>query len=126
MARDKDSFVLTRPPGKTGDDAWKLTKPAGTPADISKANAIAGFFLDWKAQGYAEDNSPKTTGLAKPAITISVKSNVKGHACTLKVGSETTDKSNYYVMANGQPDIFLVGKWSVDRITVKLDDVKKK
>jgi hypothetical protein len=126
VARDKDSFVLTRPPGKTGDDAWKLTKPAGTPADISKANAIAGFFLDWKAQGYAEDNSPKTTGLAKPAITISVKSNVKGHACALKVGGETADKSNYYVMANNQPDIFVVGKWAIDRIAVKLDEVKRK
>ena len=126
VARDKDPFTLTRPPGKTGDDAWKLAKPAGMAPDPSKANSIAGYFVDWKAQGYAEDNSPKTTGLVKPAATISVKSNVKGHACTLKVGSETTDKSNYYVMANGQPDIFLVGKWSVDRITVKLDDVKKK
>jgi hypothetical protein len=44
----------------------------------------------------------------------------------LKVGSETPDKSNYYVMANGQPDIFVVGKWAVDRVTVKLDEVKKK
>jgi hypothetical protein len=126
VARDKDPFDLTRPPGKSGDDAWKLTKPAGTAPDISKANALAGFFNDFKAQGYAEDNSPKTTGLGKPVATISVKSNVKGHACTLKVGGETTDKGNYYVMANGQPDIFVVGKWAIDRITVKLDEVKKK
>jgi hypothetical protein len=126
VARDKDPFELTRPPGKSGDDAWKLTKPAGAAPDISKANAIAGFFNDWKAQGYAEDNSLKATGLAKPTATISVKSNVKGHACTLKVGGETSDKSNYYVMANGQPDIFLVGKWAIDRVTVKLDEVKKK
>ncbi|MGC9982563.1 MAG: DUF4340 domain-containing protein [Polyangia bacterium] len=126
VMRDKDPFVLTKASGKTGDDAWKLTKPAGAKADISKANALAGFFLDWKAQGYADDNSPKTTGLAKPAITITAKSNVKGHACALKVGGETTDKSNYYVMANNQPDIFLIGKWAVDRIAVKLDDVKKK
>jgi hypothetical protein len=126
VARDKDPFVLVRPPGKTGDDAWKLTKPAGAAPDISKANALAGFFLDWKAQGYAEDNSPKTTGLAKPTAVISAKSNVKGHACTLKVGGETTDKNNYYVMANGEPDIFVVGKWAVDRIAVKLDEVKKK
>ena len=126
VTRDKDPFVLAKAPGKTGDDAWKLTKPAGTPPDISKANALAGFFLDWKAQGYAEDNSPKTTGLGKPTITITAKSNVKGHACVLKVGGETTDKSNYYVMANNQPDVFVVGKWAIDRIAVKLDEVKKK
>jgi len=126
VAREKDPFIITRPPGKTGDDAWKVIKPAGMAPDISKANAIAGSFVDWKAQGYAEDNSPKTTGLAKPAITISVKSNVKGHACALKVGGETADKSNYYVMANNQPDIFVVGKWAIDRIAVKLDEVKRK
>ena len=126
VARDKDPFELNRPAGKSGDDAWKLTKPAGLAPDISKANALAGFFNDWKAQGYAEDNSPKATGLAKPLVTISVKSNVKGHACTVKVGSETADKNNYYLQANGQPDIFVVGKWAVDRINVKLDDVKKK
>jgi hypothetical protein len=126
VARDKDPFVLTRPPGKMSVDAWKVTKPAGMPPDISKANAIAGFFLEWKAQGYAEDNSPKTTGLTTPAAIISVKSNVKGHACTLKVGGETADKSSYYVMANNRPDIFVVAKWAIDRIAVKLDEVKRK
>jgi hypothetical protein len=126
VARDKDPFVLTRPPGKTGDDAWKVTKPAGLPPDISKSNALAGFFLDWKAHGYAEDNSPKTTGLAKPRATIGAKSKVKGHACTLKVGDETGDKDNYYVMANNQPDIFVVAKSTIDRITITLDELKRK
>jgi len=126
VAREKDPFVLTRMPGKTGDDAWKLTKPAGMAPDISKANAIAGSFNDWKAQGYAEDNSPKTTGLAKPTMTISVKSNVKGHGCTLKVGGETTDKSNHYVMVNNQPDIFVIANWGIDRVAAKLDEVKRK
>jgi hypothetical protein len=126
VARAKDPFVLTRPAGKVGEDAWKLTKPAGTPPDVSKANALAGFFLELKAQGYAEDNSPKTTGLAKPTITIGAKSFVKDHSCTLKVGGETSDKSSYYVMANNEPDIFVVAKWAIDRVAVKLDEVKRK
>jgi hypothetical protein len=29
-------------------------------------------------------------------------------------------------MANNQPDIFVVGKWAIDRIAVKLDEVKRK
>jgi hypothetical protein len=126
VAREKDPFIITRPPGKTGDDAWKVIKPAGMAPDISKANAIAGSFVDWKAQGYAEDNSPKTTGLAKPTMTIDVKSNVKGHGCTLKVGGETTDKSNHYVMVNNQPDILVVANWGIDRVAAKLDELKKK
>jgi hypothetical protein len=125
VARDKDPFVLTKNPGKTGDESWKLSKPAAK-ADISKANAIAGFFHDWKAQKYAEDNLPKTAGLAKPAALISARSKVPGHSCTLKVGGESPDKGNYYVIANNQPNVYLVSKTDVDRITVKLDEVKAK
>jgi hypothetical protein len=121
VAHDKDSFTLT----KQGKD-WKATKPAGITADDSKVSNITGAFSEWKAQGFAEDNSPKATGLAKPTATVSTKSSVKGHACLLKIGSETSDKSNYYVQVDGQPDIFTVAKWSVDRIIIKLDDLKKK
>jgi hypothetical protein len=121
VTRDKDSFTLA----KQGS-AWKATKPASFTADDSKVSTITGAFADWKGQGFAEDNSPKATGLAKPSATIATKSSVKGHACLLKVGSETSDKGNYFVQANGQPDIFMVPKWSVDRVLVKLDDLKKK
>jgi len=55
-----------------------------------------------------------------------VKSNVKGHGCTLKVGGETTDKSNHYVMVNNQPDILVVANWGIDRVAAKLDELKKK
>ena len=126
VARDKDPFVITKNPGKSGDEVWKLSKPTGAKPDISKANAIAGFFHEWKAQRYAEDNLPKTAGLAKPSAIISVKSNVKGHACTLKVGGESADKGNYYVIANNQPNVYLGAKTDIDRITVKLDEVKAK
>jgi hypothetical protein len=118
---DKNSFTLV----KQGKD-WKATRPAGMTADDSKVSNITGAFSEWKAQGFAEDNSPKATGLAKPTAIIATKSSVKGHACLLKVGGETSDKGNYYVQLDSQPDIFVVSKWSVDRILVKLDDLKKK
>ena len=54
------------------------------------------------------------------------KSSVKGHGCALKVGGEAPDKSNYFVQTGTQPEVVLVPKWSVDRILVKLDDLKKK
>ena len=107
-------------------DSWKATKPANFTADDSKVTTITTSFSEWKGNSFAEDGSPKTTGLAKPAATIIAKSSVKGHGCQLKVGSETTDKSNYYVETPTQPDIVLVPKWSVDRIIVKLDELKKK
>lgn len=121
VTHDKDSFTLA----KSGN-AWKATKPASFTADDSKISNITNAFADWKAQGFAEDSSPKTTGLAKPKATIAAKSSVKGHGCQLKVGSETGDKANYYVQTGGQTDIVLVPKWSLDRVLVKLDDLKKK
>ena len=121
VSRDKDSFTLA----KQGS-AWKATKPAGFTADDSKVSPITGAFSEWKGQGFAEDNSAKATGLAKPTATIAAKSSVKGHGCVLKIGSETSDKGNYYVQIGSQPDIMTVPKWSVDRILVKLDDLKKK
>ena len=121
VTHDKNSFTLA----KQGS-AWKATKPANFTADDSKVSTITGAFSDWKGQGFAEDNSPKATGLAKPSATIATKSSVKGHACLLKVGSETSDKSNYFVQVGSQPEIFTVPKWSVDRVLVKLDDLKKK
>ena len=51
---------------------------------------------------------------------------MKGHGCQFKVGNETSDKANYFVQVGAQADIVLVPKWSVDRLLVKLDDLKKK
>jgi hypothetical protein len=121
VTREKDSFTLAKP-----GNAWKLLKPAGITLDESKATNIAGAFSDLKGQSFAEDNSLKVTGLAKPTASIAVRSSVKGHACQLKVGSEASDKNNYYVQAGGQPYVFVVNKWAIDRVLVKLDDLKKK
>jgi hypothetical protein len=126
VTREKDSFVLTKTPGKTGDDAWKLSKPSGVTLDTSKVNNILSAFSDWKANGYADDNALKTVGLDKPKITISAKSNVKGHSCLVKSGNEAKDNSYVYAVANGQPDVLQATKWTVERIAAKLDDLKKK
>jgi hypothetical protein len=124
--RDKDAYTLVRQAGKSGDEAWKVTRPAGVTLDTTKVSAIVNAFKEWKATSFAEDNSPKATGLAKPTATIQAKSNIKGSGCVLKVGAEAADKQNTYVEKAGSPDVFTVPKWSLDRILVKVDDLKKK
>jgi hypothetical protein len=126
VARDKDAYTLVRQAGKKGDEAWKVTKPAGVTLDTTKVNAIVGAFKDWKATSFAEDNAPKATGLVKPTATITARSSAKGAGCVLKVGAELTDKQNSYVEKAGAPDVFTVPKWSLDRVLVKVDDLKKK
>jgi len=76
--------------------------------------------------GFAEDATPKTNGLAKPQATIVAKGKGKPPAtCTIKVGEETKDKLNYYVMTGKGSEVYLAPKWNVDRVLVKLDDLKK-
>ncbi len=119
-----NSYTIAKNSEKSGSD-WKAVKPAKLEVDSSKVT-FASAFKEWKAQSFAEDATPKTNGLAKPQATIVAKGKGKPPAtCTIKVGEETKDKLNYYVMTAKSADVFLAPKWNVDRVLVKLDDIKK-
>jgi len=123
VSRKEDSFTLSK--GK-GPDEWKLGKLSGIELDSSKATAIAGYFADWKATGFAESNAPAATGLDKPMATVTVKSKNKASSCTLKIGAPTADKASSYVQVVGQADVMLAPQWQIDRVLPKKDDLKKK
>jgi hypothetical protein len=114
-----DSYTLVHE-GTT----WKATKPPKLTLDPGKTPSIGGGFKDWKAAAFAEDAAPAVTGLAKPRAVIVAKT--KSQTTTFKVGNETNDKQNVYLQSSKSPDIFLAPKWSVDRLIVKVDDLKKK
>ncbi len=123
VAAGDKSYTLV----KNGND-WKATKPPKLELDATKVTPIAGAFKDWKATGFADDQSLKGNGLAKPKAVISAKS--KGQkssapACLVRVGDETSDKVSYIVATAKSPDVYLAPKWAVDRILVKPDDLKK-
>jgi hypothetical protein len=119
-AGDK-SYTLS----KSGAD-WKATKPAKLEVDSAKVNPIVAAFKDWKGNGFAEDQSLKDNGLAKPKAVISAKAGGKSSApaCQVRVGDETKDKVNYYVASAKSADVYTAPKWAVDRILVKPDDLK--
>jgi hypothetical protein len=119
VSHGADSYTLAH----TGT-TWKATKPAGFALDPGKTPSIGGAFKDWKATSFAEDVTPATTGLAKPRATFVAKA--KSNACAYKVGDETKDKQSAYVQSTKGGDVLIVPKWSVDRLLVKLDDLKKK
>jgi hypothetical protein len=119
VTRGDNSFTLT----KSGSE-WKATKPPKLDLDPAKVT-FATAFKEWKAQSFAEDATAKTNGLQKPQATIVAKGKTKGAVCSVKVGDETKDKLNYYVMSASSPDVYLAPKWNVDRILVKVDDLKK-
>jgi len=121
-AADK-SYTLV----KSGTE-WKATKPPKLEVDATKVTPIAGAFKDWKATGFADDQSLKSNGLAKPKAVISAKSKAtksSAPACLVRVGDESADKASYVVATAKSPDVYLAPKWAVDRILVKPDDLKK-
>jgi hypothetical protein len=125
VTRGDNSFTLVRS-GQSGSD-WKATKPPKLELDPAKVTPIASAFKELKATGIAEDQTVKMVGLAKPQATIAVKAKAKGTAgCLVKVGDETKDKTGYHVSSGTKPDIFVAPKWSLDRVLVKTDDLKKK
>jgi hypothetical protein len=120
VTRGENSFTLVHEAA-----AWKATKPAKLVLDPARAPSIAGGFKDWKATSFAEDTSPSVTGLAKPKAVVVAKTK-KGETTTFKVGEDAKDKTNVYLQSSKSPDVYLVPKWSVDRLLVKVDDLKKK
>jgi hypothetical protein len=119
--RGPNSYTLV----KSNND-WKATKPPKLEVDPAKVTPIAGAFKEMKASGGFAEADAKSTGLAKPQATIAVKPKAKGTACLIKVGDETKDKANYHVLAGTKTDVMLMPKWNLDRILVKVDDLKKK
>ena len=81
-------------------------RPRSTPR---KVTPIAGAFKDWKATGFAEDPSPKATGLAKPQATIVAKSKASD-AARSRSATRRKDKQSYYVQAGKSPDVFTVAE----------------
>ena len=123
VAAGDKSYTLV----KNGND-WKATKPPKLELDATKVTPIAGAFKDWKATGFADDQSPKGNGLAKPKAVISAKAKgakASATTCLVRVGDESADKVSYVVATAKSPDVYLAPKWAVDRILVKPDDLKK-
>lgn len=110
---------------KSGAD-WKATKPAKLEVDSSKVSPIVAAFKDWKGNGFAEDQSLKDNGLAKPKAVISAKAGSKSSApaCQVRIGDETKDKINYYVASAKSADVYTAPKWAIDRILIKPDDLE--
>jgi Domain of unknown function (DUF4340) len=118
VAAGDKSFALA----KSGSD-WKATKPK-MEVDTAKVTPITSAFKDWKATAFAENQALKDDGLATPRAVITAKGKDKA-ACVVRVGDDTKDKQSTFVARDKSNEVLLAPKWSVDRILVKPDDLKK-
>lgn len=101
-------------------DKWKAKKGN---FDDAKVKALVAAFENVSGSGFATSKDAKTTGLAKPAGSVTVRLKDKS-SVTLKIGALTSDKSDYFVQKVGAPEVYLVKKWTVDRLLKKPADLE--
>jgi hypothetical protein len=122
------TMVCTREAGESGKpDTWTLTQaPAGVKIDKLDDSVPAGIvstMTSLRAYDFGDGVKPEDSGLAKPAATATVF--LKGGAQKkLLVGSAKGDQ--YYVKVPDRDQVFLISKYSVERLTKKPADFRDK
>ncbi|MEA2699103.1 MAG: hypothetical protein QOI66_3374, partial [Myxococcales bacterium] len=123
------TIKLKKTPKKDGgaaEDSWtiaessmKIDKP-----DNTVASGIVSTMASWKANDFADNATPQETGLADPALTVTV--GLKGgKPITVLIGNKKGDE-DWYVKTATEPQVFLVKKYNIDRINKRPTDFKDK
>jgi hypothetical protein len=125
-------LVLEKVPG--GEDAagkkpatWKIvesppTGPKEGDFDGSQPNTVIQALSQLRASDFAEGKSAKDVGLEPPAMTLGIT--VKDQTQTIEVGAQQGD--DYYVRHTGDPTIFIVKKYTIERALARPIDYRDK
>ena len=120
VSRGDNSYTIS----KSGSD-WKASKPAKLDVDPAKVSLRGGVQGMEGAELRGGRRRRRPTAWRSLRRRSPRRARAAPPAC-VKVGDETKDKLNYYVdERQEQPDVFLAPKWNVDRVLVKIDDLKK-
>jgi hypothetical protein len=103
---------------------WKFGKGASGGLDDSKVKALATAFVDLKGGTFADATDPATTGLAKPASSVTLHLRDKS-TVRINVGNNNKESTDAYVQRAGSPDVVMVKKFQVDRFTKKASELAK-
>jgi hypothetical protein len=122
---DMISFRVTRGPHSyevvRDGGAWHATHPSGLEIDPDKVAPLATVFRRWSAPVIAED--PPGNAVSAPRAVIVGHS--KNSSCTIRVGREPKREAGYFIQTPASRDIYIVPKWMIDRIAVRLDEIQK-
>jgi hypothetical protein len=105
------------------DGSWKA-EPAVDPLDTARVDSAVGGLTSIKAARFSAERDPKTTGLAAPSGTATVKLK-DGSKVTLRVGAAIEDDEVYLARA-GSPEVYVVKKYVAERFLKTAEDFKKK
>lgn len=92
---------------------WKLEKPTPGAADTQKVKDLVTTLSNLWAADFAVAPKPEETGLATPALKVSVA--LKAGKKTLLVGKKNA-KGESYAQVEGNAQVYLLGSWQLGRI----------
>ena len=115
------------------DDMWELVSldggapPEGVELDQGMLRNIvfvlATVWAERIAEEYPEDLAE--FGL-DPPVSRAVVTDSHGNTAVYLVGDETPFRNSYFVMAEGNPNVFVVNAFSADRLRFTLDDIRNR
>lgn len=117
-----DSFVVARP---AGTQIWRATAPRGLRVDPTKVEPLASTFRAWRAPRIAEDR--RASEVAGPAAIVISGGGAKGR-CTVTAIANLRPQSGvedaFLAIAPPSTDVFVLPRWMIDRVALKLADLR--
>jgi hypothetical protein len=111
------TIALKKTDKKEGaDDLWAVTASSLKidKLDNTVPSGIVSALSVWKANDFADGAKSEQTGLADPALTITV--GLKGgKKSTVLIGNKKAD-DEFYVQAGDKPQVFVIKKYNMDRV----------
>ncbi len=117
-----DSFVVAREPGT---QSWRAIAPRGLRVDPAKVTPLASAFRAWRAPRIAEDRRPADVG-GRDAVVIS-GGGAQGRCSVTAVANPAARggvQDAYLAVAPPSADVFVLPRWMIDRVALKLDELR--
>jgi hypothetical protein len=110
-----------------GEDQWEIAADSSTKIaklDTGIAPGIVAVMSNWKTNDFADAAKPEDTGLADPALTVTV-SLKGGKAASVAIGKKKGE-DDFYVKSGDAPQVFLVKKYNIERVNKRPIDFNDK
>jgi hypothetical protein len=117
-----DSYAVAREPGT---QSWRAVAPRGLRVDPAKVAPLASAFRAWRAPRIAEDR--RASEVAGPGAVVISGGGAKGR-CTVTAVTNPSAHGGiddaFLAVAPPSTDVFVLPKWMIDRVALKLPTLR--
>lgn len=117
-----NSYAVAREPGT---QSWRAIAPRGLRVDPAKVAPLASAFRAWRAPRIAEDR--RTSEVAGPSAVVISGGGSKGR-CTVTAVTNPASHGGvgdaFLAVAPPSGDVFVLPKWMIDRVALKLSELR--